>query len=182
MKICIFGSSFNPPHIGHLQIVAGLKQMDFDQILIVPTGNPNHKKINITTEDRLALISEFSNLCNVEVSLHEIENQFEYTVESLEYLNFNSDVEIYFAIGSDSVNSLPTWDKFDRLKQMVTFVVVNRPGIPMSDEVLQQIKYVYLDIETTDVSSSQLRKQINPNMIPPEVYKIIAERNLYPSN
>lgn len=181
MKICIFGSSFNPPHIGHVQIVEGLKQLGFDKILVVPTGNPNHKKIEISTEDRLDLITEFVKLCDVDVSMHEIENNFEYTVESLDYLNFSAEDEVFFAIGSDSVNSLPTWDYFDRLKTMVTFVVIDRPGIEMDPKVLEQINYVYLDTKTADISSSSLRKDINPKFIPEEVYQIICERNLYNS-
>lgn len=179
MKICIFGSSFNPPHLGHVQIVEGLKQMNFDQILIVPTGNPNHKQITIRIEDRLALIEAFGQLCNVQVSLHEIENNFEYTVESLEYLNFDQDDEIYFAIGSDSVNSLPTWDKFEQLKQMVTFVIIKRPGIEFDNSVLSQINYVYLNIETADISSSALRQKLDEQFIPSEIYQIIVERQLY---
>lgn len=179
MKICLFGSSFNPPHLGHLQIVEGLKQMEFDQILIVPTGNPNHKQIEIATDDRLALITEFAKLCQVEVSLHEIENKFEYTVESLEYLNFDRDVQIYFTIGSDSVNTLPTWDQFERLSQMVTFVVVNRPGIEIDESVLAQINYIKLDIKTADISSSQLRAHIDPRYLPQPIYQTIIDRQLY---
>lgn len=182
MKICIFGSSFNPPHIAHMQIVEGLKTMNFDQILIVPTGNPNHKKIEITTDQRLALINEFVQICDVDVSFHEIENKFAYTVESLEFLNFDSGVEIYFAIGSDSVNSLPSWDYYERLKEMVTFVVIKRPGIEIDQRVLKQINYVELEIETADISSSQLRANLDRAYIPKSIYNIICEKQLYLKN
>lgn len=179
MKVCIFGSSFNPPHIAHLQIVEGLKAMDFDKVLIVPTGNPNHKKIEITTEQRLALIDEFAKLCQVEVSYHEIENEFAYTVESLDYLNFGQDVQIYFAIGGDSVNTLPSWDYFERLKAMVTFVVIKRPGTPLDETVLEQIDYLDLEIETADISSSQLRANLDSEYIPASIYKIIKNKQMY---
>lgn len=179
MKICIFGSSFNPPHLGHLQIVEGLKQLDFDRVLIVPTGNPNHKQIEVSTEDRMAMIKEFVNLCKVEVSFHEIENNFAYTVESLAYLNFAPSDQVYFTIGSDSVNSLPTWDYFEQLKSQVIFVVVNRPGVAIDQSVLEQINYLMLDVDTADVSSSQLRKKLDRELIPESIFKVICERHLY---
>lgn len=179
MKICIFGSSFNPPHIAHVQIVEGLKQLEFDQILVVPTGNPNHKKIEIDTADRILLVREFAKILDVEVSFHEIEHEFAYTIQSLDYLNFDSDQQIYFAIGSDSVNSLPTWDYFERLKTMVTFVVIKRPGIELDQQVLDQIEYIELEIKTADISSSQLRSNLDSKYIPDSIYEIICEKNLY---
>lgn len=179
MRICIFGSSFNPPHLAHLQIVEGLKQLEFDKVLIVPTGNPNYKQIEISTEHRIELVKAFAALVDVEVSLHEIENQFAYTVESLDYMNFKKVDQIYFAVGSDSVNSLPTWDYFERLKEMVTFVVIKRPGIELDSQVLAQIKYINLEIETADISSSQLRAKIDSNYIPKPIYNLICKYNLY---
>lgn len=179
MKRCIFGSSFNPPHLAHQQIVEALKQLNFDQVLIVPTGNPNYKQIEISTSHRIELVEAFAKLCDVEVSFHEIENQFGYTVESLDYMNFDQADEIYFAVGSDSVNSLPTWDYFDRLKAMVTFVVIKRPGVELDQQVLNQIKYINLEIETADISSSQLRTKLDRQFIPEPVYDLIRQYNLY---
>lgn len=181
MKICIFGSSFNPPHIAHMQIVEGLKKMNFDQLLLMPTGLPNHKKIDITNEDRVLLVEAFGKLCDVQVTYHEIENNFRYTVESLQFLNFPKDVEIYFTIGSDSVNTLLTWDFFDELKELVTFVVVKRPGVAMNQEILKQIKYLPLEIETTDISSTKLRADATSEYIPKPIFDIIISKHLYNS-
>ncbi len=179
MKICFFGSSFNPPHIGHLQIVEGLKKLNFDKILIVPTGNPEYKKIDISTEMRMKLVESFIRLCNVDVSYHEIENHFSYTVESLKYLEICDNNDVYFALGGDSVNSLPSWEYFSELKEMVTFVIVKRNGYKLDESVLKKIKYMMLDVTTTNISSSSLRTNVDQNYIPNEIYKIIKVNNLY---
>lgn len=179
MNICIFGSSFNPPHIAHVEIVEGLKTMGCDRTIVVPTGNPNHKKIEISNQDRMLLIEQFVKLCDVEVSYHELEQNFEYTVESLNYLNFKKTDKVFFTIGSDSVNTLESWDYFDCLKDMVIFVVVNRPGIKMDSKVLAKINYIELEINTTDISSSQLRANLDRKYIPQSIYQIIEERKLY---
>lgn len=178
MKICLFGGSFNPPHIAHKQIVMALKKEKFDQLYIVPTGKPNHKQIEISDQDRILLVKAFAKECDVMYSLHEIENNFSYTVESLDFLNLADD-NIYFTIGGDSVNSLPTWDYFDRLKTMVTFVIINRPGLDLDPNVLSAINYMILDCKTEDVSSTDLRNNLNRELVPAAVLQVIEEHNLY---
>ncbi|WOO89401.1 nicotinate-nicotinamide nucleotide adenylyltransferase [Mollicutes bacterium LVI A0078] len=178
MKICLFGSSFNPPHIAHKQIVEGLKELGFDQVVIIPTGNPNHKKINITNTERMMLVAAFAKECDVDVSYHEVENEFAYTVESLDYLNFKDSDQVYLTIGGDSVNTLPTWDYFENLKSRVTFVIVDRPGVILDRDVLAQIDYIQLDIETTDVSSTELRNNLNPKLLPTLVYETIVDNGI----
>lgn len=179
MKICIFGSSFNPPHNGHLQMANHLKRMDFDRVLIVPTGNPNHKQIGISDTHRRNLVLLFQQLTDIEVSFHEMENDFEYTYQSLEYLNFDKDDEIYFALGADSVNTLPTWDYFPELRARLIFIIFNRPGISLDSRVLEQIEYRIMPIEITNVSSTQMRICPASNLIPPSIYAYIIENNLF---
>lgn len=179
MKVCLFGSSFNPPHIAHKQIVEGLKLQNFDKLIIVPTGKPNHKQIDVSDEMRIEMVKAFASECEVEYSLHEIENKFEYTYQSLEYLNFDQQTKIYFTIGGDSLNALESWDYFEKLKLMVTFVVVNRPGLELDENILNQISYQILDCQTTDVSSTALREHIEQDLIPDAVYRVIEKYNLY---
>ncbi len=179
MKVCLFGSSFNPPHIAHVEIIKRLKELSFDHLILVPTGKPNHKKIDISDQDRIEMTMAIAKELDVEVSLHEIENEFEYTVESLNFLNFKQEDEVYFTIGGDSVNSLKEWDYYEKLKNMVTFIVINRPGIELDVNTLNDINYVLLDLKTTDISSSQLRKQVDRSLIPKEVLEIIDKKGLY---
>ncbi len=177
--VCLFGSSFNPPHIGHVQIVEGLKTKNFDQLLIVPTGVPNHKQINISEEDRIALIEAFAKVCDVDISYHEIENQFSYTVESLQYLNYDNKTTVYFVIGADSLNNLQTWDYYDELIKMVTFIIVNRSHYPLDESILKQINYQLLDVTTADISSSALREKLDEKYIPKPIMDVIINRKLY---
>ena len=49
MKICLFGGTFDPPHLGHLLIAQTVfEEENFDKILFIPAYNPPHKK-NITS-------------------------------------------------------------------------------------------------------------------------------------
>ena len=45
MKICLFGGTFDPPHLGHLLIAQTVfEEENFDKILFIPAYNPPHKK------------------------------------------------------------------------------------------------------------------------------------------
>ncbi len=179
MKICLFGSSFNPPHLAHAQIIEGLKGANFDRLIIVPTGTPNHKQIKIDETKRRELLACFAKEMDVEISFHEVDNKFAYTAQSLDFLDFSTDDKVYFAIGYDSVNTLPSWDHFERLQKMLTFVIIKRPGVVVDEQVLAQIDYQMLDIKTADVSSTQLRLKLDEQLLTPKVYEKIQELKLY---
>src|SRR4051794_25329274 len=44
-RMCLFGGTFDPIHIAHLQIAeAAQMRLDLDEILFVPAANPPHKE------------------------------------------------------------------------------------------------------------------------------------------
>ena len=44
MKICVYGGSFNPPHIGHISAAgAALRQLGPDKMLVIPDRAAPHK-------------------------------------------------------------------------------------------------------------------------------------------
>ena len=58
MRICLFGGTFDPPHIGHLLIAQTVCEAEhFDKILFIPANKPPHKKVNTSLDDRLAMLN-----------------------------------------------------------------------------------------------------------------------------
>ena len=44
MKVCLFGGTFDPPHLGHLIIAQTIFEAEkFDKIVFVPAYKPPHK-------------------------------------------------------------------------------------------------------------------------------------------
>ncbi|MGC1909826.1 MAG: adenylyltransferase/cytidyltransferase family protein, partial [Candidatus Dormiibacterota bacterium] len=39
----LFGGTFDPPHLGHLAVIRGLRQQTGLPVLVVPTGRPVHR-------------------------------------------------------------------------------------------------------------------------------------------
>jgi nicotinate-nucleotide adenylyltransferase len=47
MRIGILGGTFNPPHLGHLVCAQeAYRELDLDQVLLIPAGNPPHKPVD----------------------------------------------------------------------------------------------------------------------------------------
>ena len=62
-KIGILGGTFNPIHLGHLQIAyAALEQFHLDQVLFIPAGQPPHKDIfqDVSAWQRYEMVRERS--------------------------------------------------------------------------------------------------------------------------
>ena len=59
MKIAIYGGSFNPPHLGHLEAAKTVaEELKPDKLLIIPDNIPPHKSMDPgspTAEQRLEL-------------------------------------------------------------------------------------------------------------------------------
>ena len=70
--IGLFGGTFNPIHLGHVQVIREVKAgFGLDKILIIPSALPPHKELNgvVDAEDRLEMIRlAFSDDPNYEIS------------------------------------------------------------------------------------------------------------------
>ncbi len=56
MKIGLFGGTFNPPHNTHINIVRkATEQLSLDKLIVVPCGDPPHKRCDTDKIERLAM-------------------------------------------------------------------------------------------------------------------------------
>ena len=57
MKVCLFGGTFDPPHIGHLLIAQTVYEAeDFDKILFIPAFAPPHKNGITPMKHRIEMV------------------------------------------------------------------------------------------------------------------------------
>ena len=57
-RIGIFGGSFDPPHVGHMQTAKqAIEALELDRLLMIPARNAPHKKGSVVAaEHRLAML------------------------------------------------------------------------------------------------------------------------------
>ncbi len=158
MKKAIFGGSFDPPHIGHLDIIKqALSSLDIDKLIVVPAFlNPFKSKSFAPAELRLKWLKAMTkDLKDVEVSSFEIDQDRAVTsIETVRHFMDDTDENLYFIIGADNLQSLHKWKSFEELNKMVTWVVATRDGITVPPE------FITLDVRQ-NISATRLREQVD---------------------
>ncbi len=170
MNIALFGGSFDPPHVGHEKIVyAVLDSVDIDKLIVVPTFlNPFKITSHLTSLQRLALTKElFSNNNKIEVSDFEVsQNKATPSIETVNHIiKKYKPKNIYLIIGADNIKSIHLWKDFDKLNQLVTFIVISRDGYEEKNDIIQTIN-IKLDI---NISSTTLRGNLDLKYIPKKI-------------
>ncbi len=153
----LFGGSFDPPHLGHLEIIKkALELKEIDRVLVMPTYlNPFKSSYNIEPKKRLEWVEKAFDLEGVEISSFEIEqNRAVYTIESFEHLSKELNIK-YIIIGADNLKSITKWASFDKLNSQICWIVATREGQDLELKSLRE--YILLNI-SVDVSSTELRE------------------------
>lgn len=174
-KIGIMGGTFDPIHIGHLILgEKAYEQLELEKVLFMPSGNPPHKKNRkgrASDEQRVEMVAR-AIAPNPHFELSTIvmhEEGYSYTYRTLEQLNAeNPDIEYYFIIGADSLFSLDSWMKPDRICAACTIVVATRNHTPVGkiDVEMKRLQekyhgnFIRLDTLNIDVSSQILRRWV----------------------
>lgn len=196
-KYGIFGGSFNPIHYGHLMICEYIKEeMGLDKVIFIPTGNPPHKKIGVSAEDRYEMV-KLAISPNPDFEISDIETtrvKLSYTVDTIRELKeIYKEEKLYFLIGLDSLFQLKTWKKIDDLSQEIEFVVALRPGYIDKEEINNEIDFLRDNFGTRinliktplyEISSTDLRDRIHEGkslryLIPKKVLDYIEESGFY---
>jgi len=190
MKICVFGGTFDPLHLGHENIIHKLLKR-FSKLIIVPSKqSPGKNSYPLANEfDRLKMISlcDFTKNSNCIISDYELRSnkQPSYTIDTIRYIrNKFKDTDIYLAIGLDQLNNLNTWYKIDALLQIVKLICFNRSCLIKSKEA-SSIDYELIKDFNYNISSSKIRDYILNNdkrakdMINEKIFNYIMEEKIY---
>jgi len=192
MKIAILGGSFNPIGNHHIDIIQQL-YITVDEVWIMPC----HKS---TTGKKLESDEHRINMCNIAINklnsskiklcLFEIENKLSgQTYDVMEkfcklYEN-NKNYKFYFVIGMDNALTINTWDNWEKLINMIPFIILNRNGYnkESNEYWFTKLPHVYMkNIITQNESSTKIRNDIKNALTPninPDVYKYIITNKLY---
>ncbi|WOE69659.1 nicotinate (nicotinamide) nucleotide adenylyltransferase [Hydrogenimonas thermophila] len=164
-SVAIYGGSFDPPHIGHLEIIKkALYTLPIEKLIVIPAFISPFKKGHFAPPElRLKWLENITYFDNrIEISDFELKkSKKSYTIDTVNHFSSVYDT-IFFIIGADNLKSLHKWHKFDELDKKVKWVVVTRDDVKIPD------KFIKLDIDIP-ISSSILREEIDPNKIPEEI-------------
>jgi len=147
MKIGIYGGSFDPPHIEHINLcVNAVKSLNLDRLFIVPAKIPPHKKVQpISGEYRLEMVKlALSNVDVPQITVSDFELNSagkSYTYLTIEHFkSLYKDAQIYFLMGTDMLENFPTWKEPKAILNMAKLYVFGRDG-----ESMERAKQVFLN-------------------------------------
>ena len=184
-SIALFGTSADPPTIGHKKILEELSKIYAFTISYV-SNNPNKEhKENISVRSHLlkTLIEDLDNpkiLFNQRVSS-------QWAVESIkkcrEIYKFNN---LDFVIGSDLIQDIFYWKNFDKIIDEVSFFIILREGFPIECNIFKMletynVKFKISTIKIPNISSSKFRLNFNYSNLPPSLIDYVKRNNLYRS-
>lgn len=192
-RLGIFGGTFDPIHLGHLVLAESCREaLRLDRVMFIVAGQPPHKPGSRTpVDDRIEMVRiAIAGHPSFEVSEIEAKSKGpNYSFETLERLRAERpDDEFFFLIGEDSLADLPHWRRPERVAELATIAVVNRPGIdrvvetPDLGPTAKPIERV--SVPPIGIASNDLRRRVGEGrsiryMVPRGVEAYIVAQGLY---
>ena len=136
MKIGIYGGTFNPPHLGHMEAArSAIAALELDKLILIPAAIPPHKQLPEETpegEHRLAMTKLMADTVRmpkvVEVSAMELEREGKsYTVDTLKTIREQyPDAELWLMMGTDMFLTLHHWYKPEEICKLAGICAFGR--------------------------------------------------------
>ena len=184
-SIALFGTSADPPTIGHEEIIEELSKIYAFTICYV-SNNPNKKhKEDISIRSKLLKIL-IENLDNPKILFNQSVTS-QWAVESIKkckkIYKFNN---LDFVIGSDLIKDIFHWKNFDKILEEVSFFIILRDGYPVESNTLKMletynVKFKISSIKIPNISSSKFRFNFNYSNLPKSLIDFVKKNNLYES-
>ena len=175
-KIGILGGTFNPIHYGHLAAAEEVRdRLKLDQVLFIPTFLPPHKQEEdmASAAQRLEM-ARLATTSNAFFAVSDIEVKRggrSFTIDTIEALrSIYRSAELYFITGLDSFLEIRTWNQWEKLLSLCSFVVLSRPGYRFTD--LATI--VFMQGATSDLESLD-RGTLTQTLVRPGTFTIFLE-------
>lgn len=197
-KIGIYGGSFDPPHLGHRQVLEFAKK-HFEEVWVVPCGHRSDKhkltEANLRYQMAVCAFKEFKVL-DIEIQRGHMIPTYE-LMKHLEQVHPNCSLS--FLLSVDLVPTLQDWDFGKELVEEVNFVVFPREGHQVSEDLIElysgksNFRFIQEDLNISGVSSTLLRKMISEayqsrdpattmedwGLLQSEVIDLVIRNNLY---
>ena len=200
-RIGIFGGTFNPPHVGHMQAAKqALEALALDRLLLIPDRIAPHKAMpthSPTPQQRLQMLQIAAGdhpkleVCDLELRREGPSYTYE-TVEQLHALYPNA--QLVLMMGSDMFLSFHHWRNPERILQYADLAVFCRGNkgekaaiAETKEEMERQGHKVYcVENDVIEISSTQMRRllafQCADSFLPAGVGDYIRRNNLYDVN
>ena len=184
----MLGGTFNPPHLGHLKIAAGVKEaFGYESLVFVPSYRPAHKDIQ-------SEISFHQRFKMMELAASSIEGCFvsdceyrrkgiSYSFDTIHYLKetYTDGEKPGLIIGDDLVPGFTKWHRAEELSREADIIICHRgdPG-----DLDFPFPHSYFLNPLFPASSTEIREKVAAgeelsSLLPESVINYIRKEGLY---
>jgi nicotinate-nucleotide adenylyltransferase len=196
-RIGLLGGTFDPIHIGHLIMAEEARSgAGLAQVVFLPAGQPPHKPgIPVSLAAHRLRMVELAIAENPAFSLSRLDldrpgPHYSADTVALFRQQVPADAEIFFIMGADSLEELPTWKDPARLLAQCRILALSRPehepNLAGLCGVIPELRgrVDLLPMPLIEVSSSDLRERVRQRrsiryLVPEAVRGYIEAHHLY---
>ena len=181
--IALFGTSADPPTIGHKKILEELSKIYYYTITYA-SNNPQKKHREDISIRSLLLKTLIEELNSPKI----IFNQKISSKWAIDSIKMCKDIytinRLDFVIGSDLVPKIFSWKNFEKIIKEVRFFIIEREGFPIESidlKILEKnnVKFNISELKIPNISSSMVRLNTNYSNLPKSLKDIVKKNNLY---
>ena len=157
-RIALYGGTFDPVHLGHLSVARQLAALfALDEVIFIPAYVAPHKRERTVSPPlyRYAMLAlatqedESFRISTVELDAPERP----YTVNTLAHFSetLGASAHLFFIMGADSWTEITTWREWERVLELVSHLVVTRPGYELeAGHVTEAVRQRMCDLRGAD--------------------------------
>jgi nicotinate-nucleotide adenylyltransferase len=210
-RIGILGGTFDPIHCGHFDLArVAQTELGLTKLFVIPSNVPPHRpQPEASSFHRFAMVAATvagqAGWRASDLELRAVPPSYTSTTFQQFHQRGYGACELFFVIGADAFAEIESWKNYPTILDSAHFVVVSRPGYPVSSlraqmpqlaplltnsgvapESLARPMIILIDAATADVSSTAIRqmraagKPIS-GMVHPGVQQHIEQHGLYTS-
>jgi nicotinate-nucleotide adenylyltransferase len=207
MRVGLLGGTFDPIHMGHLDVAeAAQAALGLEEVRLLPAALPPHRRPPFASAAHRLAMARAAAESRAGLVASDVEIQSagpSYTADTLDRLAAAGlDLRtVFFITGADAFREIATWKGYPDLLDRCHFVVVSRPGCPVSalpaalpelstrmteapEPVPGRPAVFLVDAETAPVSSTDIRRRVAhgesiEGLVPPAVAAYIDQHGLY---
>jgi nicotinate-nucleotide adenylyltransferase len=181
MRIGLLGGTFDPIHVGHLDVAReAIAAAGLDELWIVPAETPPHRRHPHASAAHRFAMAALAVMGDPRLRLSDREMGRmgpSYTVDTLDGILGSPTATghtWHFVIGADAFADVPTWRAYPDILERCHFIVVSRPGhsamgladrlpalrprmVTSAVDLSHAPKILLVDALTADVSSTAVR-------------------------
>jgi len=175
-KIVLFGGTFDPIHLGHVEVAAfAYEAIGAEKVIFVPAKRSPLKNFSPVAgdEQRMEMINlAIAGYENFEVRDFELNGpEPSYTIDTIRHFKEKlGDMDVYWLAGADNLDELSQWYKIDELLDECNLSLMFRAGCESpsfekfadlwGQEQIDKLSQNIIETPLIDISSTEVRKRL----------------------